>query len=395
MKILYLAHRIPYPPNKGDKIRSFHEIRHFSRRHEIHLLAFCDQPGEEMYAEELRQYCTSVTLVPLRKWPQRFRAATFMIFGKPWTLGYFANPNMQAALTKELQKNCYDLVFAYSSSVAPYAESLEGLPRILDFVDSDASKWRQYAKTRSAPSKWLYYFEWKKLEKYETKLISDFNYSIFVSKREAGHLAEHTESEKLCFIQNGVDLDYFSPVQRIGPCKSIIFTGAMDYFPNVDAVRFFALEVLPIVRSSIPDARFIIAGSNPSREVRMLADLPGVAVTGTVKDIRPYIADAGVAVVPVKISQGIQNKILEALASGLPVVATRAALDGMASTKDLPVAEANDARSFAEHVIAFLNNPLTDIRIESCRRLLYLNYSWNSNLSAFDKLFERLIPSHS
>jgi glycosyltransferase involved in cell wall biosynthesis len=243
--------------------------------------------------------------------------------------------------------------------------------------------------------KWLYGFEWKSLRKYEAKLISDFDCSIFVSKREATNLSEHTDSAKICFIQNGVDLDYFSAVQHNGARKSIIFTGAMDYFPNIDSVNFFAREVLPIVRSSIPDARFLIVGSNPSKEVRILARLPGVTVTGTVKDVRPYLADAGVAVVPVKISQGIQNKILEALASGLPVVATKAALDGMASTKDLPVAEADGADSFAGHVIKFLAGPLTNTQIETCRQVLRLNYSWDTNLSAFDKLFERLISPHS
>ena len=395
MKILYLAHRIPYPPNKGDKIRSFHEIRHFSRRHDIHLLAFYDQPGEEKYAEELRQYCRSVTLVPLCQWPQRLRAATSMLLGKPWTLGYFANPNMQEALAREMQCNSFDLVFAYSSSMAPYARSLEGLPRVLDFVDSDASKWRQYAKMRSAPAKWLYAFEWKNLKKYEAKLISDFNFSIFVSERESGHLSDLVDSAKICFIQNGVDLDYFSSVQHKGSHKSIIFTGAMDYFPNIDAVIYFASEVFPLVRSAVPDARFLIVGSNPARKVRMLASLPGVTVTGTVNDVRPYLAAADVAVVPVKISQGIQNKILEALASGLPVVATKAALDGMASTKDLPVAEARDAGNFAEHVIRFLRTPLTDTQIETCRKLLRSNYSWDTNLSAFDQLFHQLVPIHS
>jgi sugar transferase (PEP-CTERM/EpsH1 system associated) len=395
MKILYLAHRVPYPPNKGDKIRSFYEIRHFSRRHDVHLLAFCDQPGDEVYAKELKEYCRQVTLVPLRRWPQRFRAAATMVFGKPWTLGYFAHPAMQEALAGQMRENSFDLIFAFSSSMAPYAKSLNGLPRILDFVDSDASKWRQYSNMRSAPSKWLYAFEWRNLKQYEEDAISDFNYSIFVSRRELEHLPKCVNSAKVCFIQNGVDFDYFSAVTPGENRKSIIFTGAMDYFPNIGAVDFFAREVLPIIRAKIPDAQFLIVGSNPSRQVRALADLPGVTVTGTVKDVRPYLADAGVAVVPIKVSQGIQNKILEALASSLPVVATKVALGGIPTTKDLPIAEADDAQSFAEHVIGFLKNPLTQTQIEKCRRVLQTNFDWDANLSIFDRLFERLVPSHS
>jgi sugar transferase (PEP-CTERM/EpsH1 system associated) len=395
MKILYLAHRVPYPPNKGDKIRSFHEIRHFSRFHDIHLLAFCDRRGDESYIMELRKHCRRVTLVPLHRWPQRFRAAVNMLFCKPWTLGYFENPEMHAVLAGELSQNSFDLVFAYSSSMAPYARSLAGLPKIIDFVDSDASKWRQYAEMRSLPSKLLYDFEWRSLKQYEAEAISDFDYSVFVSRREAGHLSGYTDSRKVGFIPNGVDLDYFEALPQRTSHKSIIFTGAMDYFPNIDAVNFFARKVLPIVRLAVPDARFFIVGSNPSRQVRILKSLPGVTVTGTVEDVRPYFADARVAVVPVKISQGIQNKILEALASGLPVVGTKAALDGMASTKDLPVVEANDAQAFAENVIKFLNRPLTCDQVEKCRRLLQLNCDWDTNLSAFDRLFERLVPSHS
>jgi glycosyltransferase involved in cell wall biosynthesis len=225
-------------------------------------------------------------------------------------------------------------------------------------------------------------------------MVRDFDFSVFVSKREAEHLHEATNGEKVHFIQNGVDLEHFAAVSRSGSSKGIVFTGAMDYYPNIDAVTFFAHEILPAVRSAVPDARFLIVGSNPSPHVRLLANLPGVTVTGTVKDVRPFLADAGVAVVPARISQGIQNKILESLASGLPVVATKAALAGMSYTKDLPVAEADNAGSFAERVAEFLKNPLSCAQVEACRRSLRLAYDWDVNLSAFDRLFERLAPAH-
>jgi sugar transferase (PEP-CTERM/EpsH1 system associated) len=278
--------------------------------------------------------------------------------------------------------------------MAPYARSVNNIPKILDFVDSDASKWQQYAELKPAPSKWLYGREARSLKQYEADMVRDFDFSVFVSKREAEYLHEAVNGTKVHVIQNGVDFEYFSTVCRNGSPRGIVFTGAMDYYPNVDAVTFFAREILPAVRSAVPDARFLIVGSNPSPQVRLLAKLHGVMVSGTVKDVRPFLADAGVAVVPTRISQGIQNKILEALASGLPVVATRAALGGMSYTHDLPVVEADNAGTFAERVIEFLKNPLSPAQTEACRRSLRLAYDWDVNLSAFDRLFERLAPAH-
>ncbi|MBN2320618.1 MAG: TIGR03087 family PEP-CTERM/XrtA system glycosyltransferase [Acidobacteria bacterium] len=393
MNILYLAHRIPYPPNKGDKIRSFHEIRYFSQRHNIHLMAFSDQPGDEKHLSELEKYCRSVTLVPLHRPRQYCRAALSMLIRKPWTLGYFSCPAMEKTIRSN--KMSFDLTFIYSSSMAPYSKLLNGVPKILDFVDSDASKWLQYAKMKPLPMNWMYGWEGKNLGQYESNMIREFDFSIFVSKREIKHLPEAIENKKIHFIQNGIDLDFFTPVRPKGSGRTILFTGAMDYYPNVDAVCYFARKVMPLVRSSMPDARFMIVGSNPTRQVKHLRNIPGVTVTGFVKDTRPFFADAGVAVVPIRISQGIQNKLLEALASGLPVVATKEALEGLAHTSNLTVAEANGTAQFAERVIEYLKKPLTTAQIEVSRRTLQSDYSWDLNLSSFDRLFEKLYPGHS
>jgi sugar transferase (PEP-CTERM/EpsH1 system associated) len=387
LKILYLAHRIPFPPNKGDKIRSFHEIRHFSKRHEIHLLSFYDDPKESAYAEDLKQYCKSVTLVPLYRRRQQARAMSAMLKGRPWTLGYFSNPGMHAVVCEKLRSARPDAIFVYSSSMAPYVASCKEIPKFIDFVDSDASKWLQYAQLKPFPACWLYAYEGKKLARFEEEMVETFDASIFVSAREAAHLRSSRHWDKIHFVQNGIDIDRFARTRTAEPSNTILFTGVMDYFPNVDAVCFFAHEVLPLVRKQCPDARFLIVGIRPAAAVQQLATLPGVTVTGMVPDVLPYLEKAQVAVVPVRISRGIQNKILEALAAGLPVVTTSAVAEGLTSTGDFPLAVADDPESFAAGVVSFLQKAPTAEQIASGLRRLKRDYDWGTNLSAFDVMF--------
>lgn len=386
-RILFLSHRVPYPPNKGDKIRSFHEIRYLSRSHEIHLLAFCDRSSELAYADELRRYCRSVTLFPIRRVRQRINAVRSMFRGEPWTLGYYADPRMLREVRAKLSSAQFDLVFAFSSSMAPYALSTDRLPRVLDFVDSDASKWRQYALFKPWPSKWLYSYESDRLADFEKRMVQKFDRCIFVSAREARHLEDW--AEKILFVQNGIDIDFYTSPPPKPSAPQVIFVGAMDYFPNIDAVCYFAREILPRIREK-RDIRFLIVGSNPSPSVKRLARIPGITVTGAVDDVRPYLRQSGVAVVPNRIAQGIQNKILEALAAGLPVVATPAAAQGLRYTDGLTIAIADDAADFACKVLRFMEQPVDTDRRFACHEYLKRYYSWATNLASFDGILDQL-----
>jgi glycosyltransferase involved in cell wall biosynthesis len=225
-------------------------------------------------------------------------------------------------------------------------------------------------------------------------MVREFDASIFVSPREILHLSDNPGIPAIHFAQNGVDLEYFLPMPRSGSSRSIIFTGTMDYFPNVDAVCFFAREILPKIRSQVPDAEFMIVGSRPAAAVLRLSRLPGVRVSGAVRDVRTYLGEAGVAVAPVRISQGIQNKILEALATGLPVVATSAASAGLADTGGLPLSIADDPKHFSDQVIESLQRPLSASQVGACRQRLAQDYDWESNLSVLDSLLETRAPAH-
>jgi len=387
MRILYLAHRIPYPPNKGDKIRSFHELRVFSRSHEIHLLAFFDDPEDRRHIGELRKFCADVELVPLSRPIQAFKAGATMLKRRPWTLGYFSSRRMREAIASKIRTKNFDIVFAYSSSMAGYLATTS-LGRVLDFVDSDASKWAQYVRYTSIPWSWIYGFEASALTRFEQEMITAFDRSIFVSKREIGSYAENVPHEKLCFIKNGIDIEFFQPSESREKGSVVIFTGAMDYFPNADAVVQFARHVFPIVRTKCPSARFLIVGSNPTSAVRRLARLPGIEVTGSVPDIRVFLSSAHVAVAPLRIAQGIQNKLLEAIAMGLPVVATASAAGGIPDCASLPISIVEGNHDFAEKVISHLERPrLSKKEVRQYREHLQKNYDWNENLSQFEDIF--------
>jgi sugar transferase (PEP-CTERM/EpsH1 system associated) len=390
-KILFLSHRIPFPPNKGDKIRSFAEIRHLSRKHEIHLLAFCDDPEDLQHAGALEEYCKTTTLIPLSKWKQSLRAGFAMIYGKPWSLGYFYCPQMKRAFSELIARFSFDLIFVYCSSVAGYATSAK-CPKILDFVDADSLKWKQYSDFHRPPKSWLYSYEARKLYDFELEMMETFDRTLFVSPSEIANRSTTGLTDKIYFMQNGIDLEYFKPPSALAASPAIAFTGAMDYYPNIDAALFFAREIFPIIRSIKPDARFLIIGSRPTEEVRKLAAIPGITVTGTVKDVRPFLAECQAAVVPLRIAQGIQNKILEALAFGLPVIATPVAAGTLASAKELPIAATADPGEFARYVLRFLQEyPITPDKIDASRKYLSMHYDWETNLAILDGLIEHIV----
>jgi glycosyltransferase involved in cell wall biosynthesis len=223
-------------------------------------------------------------------------------------------------------------------------------------------------------------------------MIDEFDFSAFVSEREADHLPEQ-QRKKVLYVQNGIDLDSYKPETSKKPSHNIVFTGVMDYFPNVDAVMFFSTRVFPRIRQRFPDARFFIVGSNPVRAVRDLASIPGIVVTGTVPDVRPFLAQAHVSVAPLRISQGIQNKILQALAAGLPVVASPNAAAGLSHTANLPLVIAEKEAAFAQAVMDFLARPrLSAEEIRRCRRQLKTHYHWSKNLDMFEKAIKSLTP---
>ena len=394
-ELLFLAHRIPYPPDKGDKIRSYHLLKALAAEHTVHVGTFVDDPADWAHVEAVQRLCKGETcLRPLNpKW-SRLRSATGFLNGSPLTLAYYRDRTLARWIRDLSQRRPLAGVFAFSSSMGQYAEQAglpAGAPRVMDFCDVDSDKWRQYAANHGQPLKLVYAREARRLAQLERRYQRRFDATLVISAAEARVLREATgeASDRVKVVPNGVDTDYFDPAATYadplpGHTPKVVFTGAMDYHANVDGVRWFAQDVLPAIRRARPGATFVVVGSNPSPEVRALAVEPGVIVTGRVPDVRPYLAHATVVVAPLRIARGVQNKVLEALAMARPVVATDNALQGIPAAVEAGVAVANDPASIVQAVIGRLGSHIDG---STGRHFVQSRFGWAAQLQAVASLF--------
>lgn len=381
MNILYLCHRIPYPPDKGDKIRSFHQIRELSKRHTVHLACLIDDPEDLKHVAALRKYCASVEAVYRNKVAARGLALLALFTGQSLSVAAFYSKELKKRIDAKIRTERLDRIFVFCSSMGGYVADVSHLPKVIDFVDVDSEKWRCYADYHSFPISWIYRQEADRLARYEAEMARRFDRSIFVSEKEADLFRQQVSDCSISAIPNGVDLDYFYPGGKTpSGDPAIVFTGAMDYFPNVDAVRYFCAEVLPRIREVFPGVLFYIVGRNPAASVKELG-VPGrVIVTGTVPDVRPYLAKSAVAVAPFRIARGIQNKILEAMAMGVPVVGTSVSFQAFEEKEGVGVRFADNPESFAQEVLLLLQDRTLRTRLGlEARSFVERLYRWQDH----------------
>ena len=403
MKILYISHRIPYPPNKGDKIRSFNEIKYLSSFHEIDLAALVDNPADFRYESDLKKYCKEVMLAPLSPLKGKVRGLYWLLRDMPLSAGYFYSGSLQKKIDMLLSRNDYDAIVCFSSPMAEYLYasqfcnrlfSKKKYPRlIMDFCDLDSDKWRQYAQNSTFPMNLIYRMEYKFLLEYEKKINRTFDRSIFISQQEADlfyHL--YPRGCNISVIPNGVDHQYFSPQGSPLPAPEkkwpvLLFTGAMDYHANVDGVCWFCADIFPLIKKKYTDAQFYIVGSHPHPSVKELEKIKDVHVTGFVEDIRPYYEMADVSVIPLHIARGVQNKVLEAMSMGKAVVATSTAVKGIAADHQGNLQIADTAQDFARSVFLFLENEKLRHQVGSnLRSFVKTHYDWESNMKYLEEL---------
>lgn len=323
MKILFISHCLPYPPNRGDKIRAFHEIRLLSRQHEIHLLCLAKEAAEIGTEGPLEEYCESIQVFPLDPLRARVRCLTSLIRGRPFSLGYFAEPDLVRAARRFAETESVEVVLAYTSVMAPLAELFGKSKKVCDLVDVDSAKWKEYAHRDRSPKRHLYELEGRRLEAYERQICRDFDQVVVTTDRELSILDGAGLSSRPLAIANGVSVRSLNAAAESKTKEpSLVFVGQMDYLPNIDAVVYFAEQVFPELKRGYPDVTFSIVGRSPSRAVQRLESIPGIVVTGEVEEIEPYLSRSWIFVAPLRIARGIQNKVLEAMAVGLAVVST-------------------------------------------------------------------------
>ena len=390
MRILYLAHRIPYPPNKGDKIRSYHHVRYLAGRHDVHLVAFVDAPEDERGADALRSYCRDVTLVPLEKRAALRRGLRALMRGRALSEGYFTSPAMQHAIACAAATGRFDVVWAFSSPMMQYAAAVGAAWTVADFVDVDSEKWRQFGAHARGPVRWAYQLEATRLRAFERQSGAQADCVLFVSDAEATlYRTFCLDQTDVRVIPNGVDLTYFAAGDGAGPQAGghLLFTGAMDYRPNIEAVVACARKIVPLIRKQIPTVQLVAVGHRPApRLLREAARHDGaLRIAGSVPDIRPYFRDARVYVAPLRLGRGVQNKILEAMAMCVPVVASTLALQGLDVEPERHVLVADGDEQFAAAVVKLWRDPARARSLaDTARRLVETRYGWAGNLERLD-----------
>ena len=393
--LLFLSQRLPYPPNKGDKLRSFAVLRHLAERWDIHLGCFIDDPEDWRHLQTVKSWCADLRCVGLDKRWATWRGLRGLATGTSLSEPYFHDASLDRWVDTVLREVQPKVAFLYSSVMGQYVSKRPSLRVVMDFVDVDSDKWRQYGQAQAWPMSWVYARESRRLLAFDRAVAARADAAVFVSPAEADLFRRMAPevTHKVHAISNGIDLDYFTAdPARPDPfppgCRPIVFTGAMDYWPNIDAVIWFADTMLPAIRARIPQALFAVVGGNPPSAVIRLAARPGIIVTGRVPDIRPYLNHAHAVVAPLRVARGIQNKVLEGMAMGKLVITTGQGLEGIDAVpgRDLMVAETPQA--FIEATIRALTDGTLAPMGAAARRRAVDGYAWADKLAAFGHLLE-------
>ena len=395
MKLLYLVHRLPYPPNKGDKVRSYHLLRHLAERHEVHLGTFIDDPDDEQHLPRVQALCASMHAARLNPRTAKLLSLRGLLSGEALSLPYYRDAGLQRWVDDTAARVGFDAVVVFSGVMAQYATGLRGVKTLVDFVDVDSAKWRDYAPEHAWPMSWLYRREFAKLLAYEQRVAGSAACSFFVTENEVALFRELSPglAPRLSALGNGVDADYFTPdAGRSSPFDAaempLVFTGAMDYWPNVDAVTWFAKDILPALRERFPALRFHVVGRSPTPAVQALAG-GAVNVTGTVPDVRPYLQHAAAVVAPLRLARGIQNKVLEAMAMARPVVAAGTCVRAITAGATPGLQAAETEGDYVEQLSELLADPVAAAaRGRVAREFVVGSYSWGAHLAGLDRHLE-------
>jgi sugar transferase (PEP-CTERM/EpsH1 system associated) len=389
MKILFLCHRLPYPPKRGGKIRPFNMIRHLSRSHEVTVATLARSAAEAAEGRDLASHCHEVHVGRISTAAGWARFALHGAGAFPSTFGYFQSPSLARTVRRLLATRDFDAILVHCSSMGPYVAGHRGCRKIMDFGDADSEKWLEYARTAPFPLSAGFRLEGLKVRRYERWLGTRFDACSVNAPREREILSRYVETP-IHVIPNGVDLDYFRPGRASGreyAPRRLVFTGNMSYRPNVEAVGRLVGEILPIVRRTYADVELYIVGMDPTPAVRRLADGTRVVVTGRVDDVRPFLDEAAVSVAPLRVARGLQNKVLEAMAMRVPVVASQAAFNGINAVagRDLVVADGPDR--FAAAVVDLLREPGRREQVAAAGlACVKQNHDWGSLLVRLENL---------
>ena len=390
-RILYVTHRVPYPPDRGDRIRTWNVLKFLAGRASVDLVCLADEPASDETLNVLRSVTKRLAVIPHAGRSRYVRGAISMMCGNTVTEGLFDSPELTRVLKDWSTSTRYDAVLASSSGVARYLFPpcvLKDTKRWVDLIDVDSQKWLDYAKSATFPMSMIYRIEGKRLRKVECRLAETCERLLVVSEAERELFLGFCPTNRIEAVGSGVDYEYFAPQSdsHVEP-HSCAFVGVMNYKPNADGAIWFAQNVWPGIRQRYPDAKFYVVGKSPTPEVQMLSSVAGIEVTGSVPDVRPYLMRSTCVVVPLQIARGVQNKVLEAMACGRPVICSPEPLKGLAVEPGVHLLRADSAEAW----ISSLSRVFDDVQLQknlgtAAMKCVQQNYSWNSALALLNEL---------
>jgi sugar transferase (PEP-CTERM/EpsH1 system associated) len=396
MRILYVCHRFPFPPRRGGKIRPFNMIRHLHAAHEVIVCSLARSGGEAAEGAGLSEFCTRYEMAMVRAPLQVARMVARLPTPVPSSFGYFHSPALARRIDRTLAKERFDLIFVHCSSVARYVAHVKGIPKILDFGDMDSRKWLEYANFKPFPLNAGYRLEGLKLISEEKRLAKAFDICTTTTRAELATLEGYGTGVATDWFPNGVDSEYFTPGPEPYDPDAISFVGRMDYFPNQDCMFDFCGNTLPLLRRRRPNLRLSIVGADPSPAVRRLQELPGVTVTGSVDDVRPYLRRSALMVAPLNIARGTQNKILEAMALGVPVVTSELAAGGIDAIAGKHFLSARSPAGYEAAIMSILEQPAERERLaREGRDRVRSHHDWSRSMRRLDGIIGRCLEEHS
>jgi sugar transferase (PEP-CTERM/EpsH1 system associated) len=390
VRILFVCHRFPYPPKRGGKIRPFNMIRHLARSHEVVVCSLARSPEEQAEAAGIAPYCAEHHVARVDEPVQWARMIARLPTPLTASAAYFHSPRLARTIERLLAQRRFDLILVHCSSVAHYVSRVRDVPKILDFGDMDSQKWFEYARFKPLPLAPGYWWEAIRLAAEEKRLARRFDLCTATTRAEWETLESYRTGTATDWFPNGVDSEYFAPVDETYDADTIAFVGRMDYYPNQQCMFAFCRDVLPLLKARRPALRLLIVGADPSSRVRRLGEIAGVTVTGSVADVRPYVRRAALTVAPLAIARGTQNKMLESMAMGVPVVSSRAAAGGVDAVPGEHLLVADSPQEFCAAVLELLGDPEKRAAIAQAGRARMLSHhAWLSSMKRLDAIIER------
>ncbi len=411
MRILFLCLRCPYPPQRGDRIRSYNIIKQLSKRHKITLVFFSESDVDIDAVKELETFCEHIEWVRFNKMFALLNTAIHCFSRLPLQLHYWYNPKMQRVINDLLSTEKFELIHAQLFRMGQYVSKVDGMAKVLDLTDSLALNLSRRAELDCTPKRFLVKLEEKRVRRYEVEIMKSFDSGTVVAEFDRDYLLKQDMNLNLSVVPMGVDLEYYKPIPEQDEStkpesesiesteedipktngKNLLFTGTMNYFPNSDAVIYFCNDIFPLIKERHSDVNFYIVGNHPTEQVRRLAEQKGVIVTGYVEDIRPYFKKASVFVAPLRAGSGIQTKNLEAMAMGTPVVTTSIGAMGLEADLDSDLLIADTPEIFADKVIDLLENPTHRRDLANAgRKRVEQSYDWNVLVNRLEQVYAKI-----